>query len=276
MDEEEKKKAEAQAAEAATTAEGAGGGNRERYLARLKEKYPDKDFSDDEVLFGQVNDDYDNTEKELSGYKEREQKFSDLFTRDPRSASFLMNWRDGGDPAVELVRMFGEDFVDELQNPEKQEELAKASQEFAERVAKEKEFEEQYSQNIEQTLGVIEELQKETGRTDEEIDGAMSFLVGIMKDGILGKFSRESLEMAFKALEHDEDMVVAGQEGEVRGRNAKIVEKLRKGDKGDGTASLGGRNGGGERPTGPELGALGRYGDGGSIWTRGGEKRVRR
>lgn len=262
--------------QAAQTIEGAGGGgNRERYLARLKEKYPDKDFSDDEVLFGQVNDDYDGHENEVNGYKEREQKFSDLFTRDPRSASFLMSWRDGGDPAVELVRMFGDDFVEELKDPEKQEELAKASQEFAERVAKEKEFEEQYSQNIEQTLGVIEELQKETGRTDEEIDGAMSFLVGIMKDGILGKFSRESLEMAFKALEHDEDMVVAGQEGEVRGRNAKIVEKLRKGDKGDGTASLGGRNGG-ERPTGPELGALGRYGDGGSIWSRGGEKRVRR
>lgn len=49
--------------------------NRERYTDRLKAKYPDKEFADDEALFAQINDEYDGLDKELSGYKEREKHF---------------------------------------------------------------------------------------------------------------------------------------------------------------------------------------------------------
>ena len=117
--------------------------NREKYAERLKTKYPDRDFADDEALWGQVNEDYDGYDKELARYKEREEALSNLFTSDPRSASFLTNWRKGGNPAVELVRMYGDDFIEEMKDPEKQEEFAAASKEFAERVAKERDFDEQ-------------------------------------------------------------------------------------------------------------------------------------
>lgn len=251
--------------------------NRERYAERLKAKYPEREFADDEALWGQANEDYDGYDNELAGYKEREKVFSDLFTKDPRSAAFLTNWRKGGNPAVELVRMFGDDFVEELRDPAKQEELAKASKEYAERVAKEKEFDEQYQKNITETLSTLETLQANEGVGDDEIDGAMEFLVGIMKDGIVGRFSPESIRMALRAIHHDEDVAVAEREGEVRGRNSRIEEKLRKKQRGDGTANLDGKNGGGGRPREmPDLGALDRYDDGGqTIWERGGEKRRR-
>ena len=61
--------------------------------------------------------------------------------------------------------------------------------------------------------------------------------------GVMGKFSTETLDMACKALNYDADVAAAGEEGEVAGRNAKITEKLRKSNKGDGTAPLGGKNG---------------------------------
>lgn len=248
--------------------------NRDKYVERLKNKYPDREFADDEALFGQINDDYDSYDKELDGYKKNEKTFSDLFTSDPRSAAFLTNWRNGGNPVVELVRMFGDDFVEEMKDPKKQEELAKASQEFAERVAKEKEFDEQYQKNITQTLSTIEEIQKTEGKTDDEIDQAMDFLVGIMKDGILGKFSKESIQMAFQAINHDSDVAIAAQEGEVKGRNSKIEEKLRRSRRSDGTANLEGKNGGGSsRREGPDMGALDRYDGTQNIWERGGERR---
>ena len=248
--------------------------NREKFAERMKNKYPDRSFDDDESLFGQINDDYDGYEQEANGYKEREKAFSDLFTSDPRSAAFLTSWRKGGNPAIELVRMFGDDFLEELKDPARQEELAKASQEYAERVAKEKDFDEQYQKNIEATLKTLEAMQEEAGWSDEQVDQAMEFLVGIMKDGILGKFSRESIMMAFKAINHDANVKEAAHEGEVKGRNAKIDEKLRKSSHNDGTANLNGRNGGGnaERPL-PNLGAIGRYDGGQNIWERGGEKR---
>ena len=216
---------------------------RQQALERLKKRYPDDSFDDDEAIYGRMMDDYDNGEKELNGYKEREKALSDLFTADPRSAQFLNEWRNGKNPAIALVEMFGDDFVEELKDPKKQEELAAASKAFAERVAKEKEYDDLYQKNIEKSREMLEQLQKEEGIEDEDINRAMEFLAGITTDGILGKVSRESVLMALNALDHDNDVNVARQEGIVQGKNTKINERLRKREKSDGTANLNGQNG---------------------------------
>ena len=217
--------------------------NRDRYMERLKTKYPDKEFADDEALFGQTNDDYDSYDNELSGYREREKALSDLFASNPRSAAFLTDWRKGEDPIIGMVRKFGDDFKAALEDPEKQEALAAANKEFAERIAQEKEYEGEYQKNLNETLTTLETMQQDEGLSDEDIDSAMDFLVGIVRDGIMGKFTRESVAMALKAIRHDSDVEQADREGEVRGRNTKIEEKLRKGSKNDGTANLGSKNG---------------------------------
>lgn len=222
--------------------------NRDRYGERLKSKYPDKEFADDEALFGQINDDYDDYEERLGKYEEHEKALSDMFANNPRSAAFLTDWSNGGDPIVELIRKYGDEFKDALEDPEKQEALAEAHKEYAERIAKEKDFEEQYQANIQETAATIEALQEQEGIADEEIDDIMEFLVGIMKDAILGKFTAESILMARKAINHDSNVAEAEREGEILGRNAKIEEKLRKGSRNDGTADLNGRNGGKTAP----------------------------
>lgn len=81
--------------------------------------------------------------------------------------------------------------------------------------------------------------------------------------------------MALCAINHDDDVATAAREGEVRGRNTRIEERLRRGQRGDGTASLDGKNGGQSKSRDmPDLGVLNRYDDGGqTIWERGGEKR---
>lgn len=249
--------------------------NRSRYAERLKAKYPDKEYADDEELFGQINDDYDGYDKQLSEYQSREKSLSDLFTSNPHSAAFLTDWRNGEDPIVGMIRKFGDDFKEALEDPDKQEALAAANKEYAERIAKESEYEEEYQKNINDTLTTLEQMQQEDGLSDDEIDQAMEMLMGIMKDGLLGKFSRESIHMALKAINHDSHVEQADREGEVRGKNSKIEEKLRKGGKSDGTANLAGKNGGGSGGSRqmPDLGAIGKYDGAKDIWERGGEKR---
>lgn len=247
--------------------------NRDKYIERLKTKYPDKEFVDDESLFGQINDDYDSYDKELSGYREREKALSDLFASNPRSAAFLTDWRKGEDPIIGMVRKFGDDFKAALEDPEKQEALAAANKEFAERIAKEEQYEGEYQTNINETLTTLEAMQQEDGLSDEDIDNAMEFLLGIVRDGIMGKFTRESVHMALKAIKHDSDVEQADREGEVRGRNTKIKEKLRKQGRTDGTASLGSKNGGGSVREAPDLGAIDQNYGTQTIWERGGERR---
>ena len=245
---------------------------------RLADKYPDRNFADDDAFFGQISDDYDEYDKQISGYKEREDALGKMFAADPRSASFLMAWKNGEHPMTALVRQFGKDGLEELlSNDEKMEEFSKANEDYLKRVAEEKALDDEYQKNIAETLKSMEQLQKEKGLSEEDMDKAMEFLVGIVKDGIVGKFSAESIQMALNAINHDSDVAQAADEAEVKGRNANIEEKLRKKQKGDGLGNLDGKNNG-SAPTPPKrnLGALERFGGGNkTIWERGNEKRER-
>lgn len=209
---------------------------------RVRAKHPDKNFDNDEAYYGQIVEEFVDGDDEIAKYKEREQVFSDMFTADPRAAQFMVNWRNGEDPTIGLVRMFGTEIKDAIDDPEMMEQIAEANKEYVERVAKEREYEEMYKANIEATVDNMDAVQKEMGIADDKIEEAMGFLQAIVRDGVLGKFTPESIKMAVKAISHDADVEQAAYEGEVKGRNTKIEEKLRKDKKGDGAVSLSGKN----------------------------------
>jgi len=249
---------------------------KEKLLERLRKANEGKNFDTDDEVYDQVYDDYEKHDNELQGYKDNESKLSNLFTSDPRGASFLSEWADGGNPATILIKMFGSEIKDAIDDPDKQEEIAKAQQEYLDRVAESKKLDEEYQKNLQDSLSNIESVQKKNNLSDDEVDKAMQLLQQIVTDGVMGKFTPETLDIAMKAINHDVDVKNAGEEGEVRGKNAKIEEKLRTSKKTDGTPNLDGKSGGtgsGERDM-PHLGALDRVEDG-DIFSRGGMKRTK-
>ena len=216
---------------------------RDQQLERLRKKYPDKKFEDDEEIYGQIYDDYDQYEQDLSGYK-GEKAMSDMFAADPRSAQFLADMHNGNDPYVELVKNFGIEIQDVLDDPEMQEKIAEANKDYVERVAKSRQLDEEYEKNMDASLETLRQFQEERGMSDEQIDAVVDAVLTVVRDGVMGKFSKETLAMFVNAINHDSDVASASEEGRVAGRNDKIVEGLRKRDKGDGTAPLNGKNGG--------------------------------
>lgn len=253
---------------------------RELALQRLKSKYPEDNFDDDEAVFGRINGDYDDFDRQIkerddriAGYEADEKSLGEMLSRDPRSAMFLSKWSKGEDPSIALIREFGNDIIDIINDPKRQQEVAEANKAFAERVAKNKEYEEEYKKNLDQSMQTIEDMTA-GGISDKEMDAIMSATVAIVYDGLRGIFSPQTLDMVRKAISHDRDVSAASEEGEIRGRNAKIEERLRRPAKGDGIPTLGGGNGG-NAPAGKPLGALERFGEGNtSIWDKGGEKRI--
>ena len=217
---------------------------RDQHVERLRKKYPDKKFEDDEEIYGQISDDYDQYEQELGKYKEYEKSLSDMLAADPRSAQFLSDMHNGLDPVLGLVRNFGIDIKNVLDDPEMQDKIAEANKEYVERVAKSKQLDDEYEKNMDATLETLREFQQERGMSDEQIDEVAAAMLGVVRDGVMGKFTKETLAMFVNALNHDSDVANAGEEGRIAGRNAKIVEGLRKSEKGDGTSPLNGKNGG--------------------------------
>lgn len=252
---------------------------KDTFADRLKKKHADKEFADDEAMFGQINDDYDDYDKKISQYKDDEKALSDMFSSDPRSASFISEWANGGDPAMILVKMFGGDNLkDALDDPTKAEEFAKANKEYLDRVSENKKYEEQYKKNIQTTVDNLDEVQKKHGLTDDQTDEVLKQWSDMISDGVNGLASVDVLEGVLKSLNYDKDVKKADEEGEVRGRNTKIEEKLRHKKQGDGMPQLDGKNGGTGKMRGnvPNLGALDRYSDENEdIFARGGEKRTK-
>lgn len=216
---------------------------RDLFGERLKKKYPDREYADDEALFGQINDDYDEYDNQLGQYKERENRLTDLFSKDPRSAQFITDMAKGNDPWLSLIERIGIDGVTDLMNdPSKQEAYAEANKKFVERLAKEKSLEDEYQTNIAESMKLLENVQQERGISDDTLDAAMDLIMRITHEAILGKFTSETIDMALKAINHEADMNNARTEGTVAGRNAKIEEKLRKPTTGDGQPNLAGSN----------------------------------
>lgn len=215
---------------------------REQHLERLRKRYPEKDFADDEALFGQISDDYDQYERENGEMKEREKKLSDMFRADPRSAFFLNDMREGTDPVIGLIKRFGQEVKDVLDDPAMQEKIKEANQEYLERVSKSRALDEEYDKNMDGTLATLSEYQEKLGLADEEIDAICAAWLQIVRDGVMGKLTTETITLIANALNHDSDVANAQEEGEIAGRNAKILEKMRQSKKGDGLASLNGRN----------------------------------
>ena len=216
---------------------------RENFGERLKKKYPDREYPDDEALFGQINDDYDDYDNQLNQYKEREGRLSDLLSKDPRSAQFIADMAKGNAPWLAVIERLGIDGVTDLMNdPEKQAAYAEANKKYVERLAKEKSLEDEYQKNFAESMDLLEQIQQEKQLGDDTIDAAMELVIRIANEAIVGKFTRETIEMALNAVTHDADVNNARTEGTVAGRNEKIEEKLRKPKTGDGLPSLAGSN----------------------------------
>ena len=215
---------------------------RDLHLERLRKKYPEKKFEDDEEIFGQIYDDYDQYEQENGAYRDREKTLSDMFSADPRSAYFLNDMREGKDPVMGLVSRFGMEVKDVLDDPEMQDKIKEANQEYLDRVAKSRELDEEYSRNMDTTLQTLSQYQEEKGLSDDKIDEICAAWLGVVRDGVMGKLSIDTITLIANALNHDSDVANAQEQGEVAGRNTKIVEQLRKSKQGDGITALNGRN----------------------------------
>lgn len=233
------------------------------FLKRLREKYPEEAFDDDEAVYGKIHADYDQYDQQLSDYKGREESLTKMFSENPKSAEFLKRWRDGGDPVIALIEQFGTEIKNAIDDPAKQEEIAEANKKYIDMIASSKDLEDQYEKNLAQSMEDLKGLSEEMGLSDEEIESAMNLLQTISTDFILGKITPETMKIAFKAISHDADVEQARREGEVAGKNAKIEEKL-KGKKGaeDLPPDLGGRSGGVPEPPKSFGAALDKYGPG--------------
>lgn len=246
---------------------------RDMTLERLKARHPEAQYDDDEAMYGAINDDYDADQKSIEGYKASEKALADMFSADPRSATFMQSMKKGANPWVEIVKQFGDEALDYLADPDNADELASAQQEYLKNVTEGNKLSEEYDKNLESSLKVLDEFEQEFG--EELTNNLVSKLFVVANDVIRGKITKEALTMLKMAESHDSDVEDAAHAAEVKGRNANITKNIRLKKKDDGTPELGSSNEAATRHGDdmPDIGALARPKQ--NIWERGNEKRIK-
>ena len=207
---------------------------KELMIERLSVKHPELNGEDDEALFGAIGKDYDDYEKGLSeNAKMRDSldKMLSVFESSPEAAALYVDLAKGGKSVLEyLIENYGDDFMEALESRDAEmiKKITEAENKYRTKMTTNAELAKEAEANLVVSLDALDEAAKEAGISDEDKDKAFEAYANMIDDAIRNKVSKETWTMFIKGLNHDKDVAEAADEGEIRGRNTKIVEKLRK------------------------------------------------
>lgn len=205
--------------------------SRDRYTQRYKERYPDMNVEDDEMLYSQAMTDLD----ELDNYKKHSEALLGAFNNNRAFASMIMAAKDGEDPWLWAAENLGADISEMLNDPEYLKKVAEAAKKFNEGQLKGEESRKDFEANIAASLETLKKIGAEKKMDDDQCLELFSYIYDkILGEGLKGTISEETFRMVLDGRNYAADVENARREGEVSGRNAKIAEQLRK-ESGDGS-----------------------------------------
>lgn len=210
-----------------------------RYHDRLTEAYPDRKFENDQEYETAL----DELLNDLDSYKKRgveaNRKLLGLFEASPEVAEVVSDMVAGATFRQALARHISpEDLTPQEGDPDYAgwEENVKERQKKAD---DRRAFEEDYATNLELTKKNAEEFLSENEMSEEDAKQFIDYLDAILSDAYKGMVSKETLTLVQKARSYEDDIAKAKEDGEISGRNSKIVaEKEESKKEGDGLPDI--------------------------------------
>lgn len=210
---------------------------RERYMSRRRESYPDISEDDEDAYYGQANRDLD----ELEGFRKSNKELADVFDKTPTLAGMLLAAKDGVNPFVYLAEQAGPDLdIRELINdPDFGEKMTQALTKWQDGQLAAGKAREEMKANYQASFAALKEIQQERGMSDEDCMALIERMFGNEEDdGIIGRASRGIVDKAtweaiLKARNYDSDIASAREQAGAQAMNARIQNPLKKFDDDD-------------------------------------------
>lgn len=192
---------------------------RSKTVALLLERMPDIDVSSPE------KEDQAIYETLVKIFKIQD-KLSDLAFDEPEFAAALRDALKGSNMRTALLRYYGpEAFAEPVEGDPDYEEYQKYGSERSEKRKKFEERQKMLKKNEEVSLNEIKAFLEDRGWDDDRANEFVEKADKFFADVFDGKIMKDHLEMLERAFGYEAAVEEARQEGEVKGRNEKIIEK---------------------------------------------------
>lgn len=196
---------------------------RELLREKLLRNYPDRKVDDDDELFDLLWE-YDS---QLCGcydrLKEGQLKLAHLFNENPRVGAFISDVVAGDDALLACIRHFGRRLLESGNDFEMMDKIRREDMVYRERRMQQRKMEEDRERNWERSERIIEAFKVQNELSDEAFDRFLEEVYDLVESVFMGKFSMRTLELLYKGLNYESDMMQAEMAGEVRGKNQRIV-----------------------------------------------------
>lgn len=198
--------------------------SKDRYMSRYKEAYPDTDFEDENNLYDAANANLD----ELDKYRTNNKALIDAIDKTPALAGMLVAARDGQNPFEWLAENVGADIRELYDDPANAKKISDALAKYTKSQSEGAEAAKIRDENVTASLAELDKVGEELGLDEQGKLDLATKVYDIIDDGLSGKISADTFKLFYKGGTYDSDVENAREEGEVKGRNEQIAEKLEK------------------------------------------------
>ncbi len=192
---------------------------KDAFRKRIADKFPGEDLSDEDAYYGKMHglmDNYDKSENERK-------RISDAFSKNPANASLFQSVMNGRDLLSTYVTRYGVDgLISRLQDPEVVAKLQNEQDDYLKKVEESGKTKKDFDKNINKSLETMDGLIKSGKYTEEQVDGAISSIEGIVNDYFMGIIKPETLDDVIHAKNYSDDIANAANQATVRAKNDKI------------------------------------------------------
>lgn len=204
-------------------------GPREVLYERIRTSRPDGNYDDDEEeYFRQASDIIDALEGDSKRYKDLKEQLANRFNENPEEANVLLDYLEGMPLLASIRKNMGDEALSIKEGDDGWDEYQKAGEERQANYKRNLDLAEEVKNNSKLSDEEFTAWAKENNLDEEQQQAVWNLIQGDMQNVIKGKLSKDIFNRYRSALNHDKDVEKAGNDGEVRGRNAAIDAQRKK------------------------------------------------
>ena len=205
---------------------------RERALQSLKNKYPDREFADDEDITDPLTEYMEELEDYKTRNSETNQKLIEVLDAEPELVEVIKDLIAGATLREALARHIDPQDLQPAEGEPDYEGWTKNRNERLSKMEERKRKEEELQANIDQSIAQAEAFATKKGMTPEETDAFLAKVDEVLIPILDGRIDETFLDNMYKALNYEEDLTNARELGKASVMNQKVIaqKEVTKGD----------------------------------------------